>query len=119
MIKVGQYLEHGIYAPSPPHYLDQFETAIKGKRFLDLGSGRGEIVQKALSLGADAYGIEIEDELVMQSCCPDRIIHGNLFTVDLSQYEVLYYYLSGTWNEGDLLKKIIREFRGFLICYSG
>jgi SAM-dependent methyltransferase len=119
MIYDGQHLEYGIYAPSPVSSLEPFASAIRGKKLLDLGSGRGEIVAKALELGADAYGIEIEPELVTESQVKDRIICGNIFAHDLSKYEVLYYYLQGCKEEAELFRKVLREFRGNVIVYSG
>lgn len=119
MIQNGQWLEYGIYAPSPPDALEPFGPAIKGKKFLDLGSGRGEIVSKALELGADAYGIEIEPSLVAESVVPERIIEGNIFAQNLNEYDVMFYYLGGCKEEADLFRKILREFRGFIITYSG
>lgn len=119
MITPGMHTEHGVYAESPISALAQFESAIKGKKFLDLGCGKGFIVEKALSLGANAFGVEIEKELVAEAITPERVIQGDLFEVDLSRYEVLYYYLKGCKREAELFDKIVREFRGFMIIYNG
>lgn len=119
MITVGQHLKHGVYGCSPVDSLEQFRSAISGKKFLDIGSGRGDIVEKALQLGANAFGIEVEDELYNSSKCKDRIIFGDVFDLDLIEYDVLYYYIGGCWKERELMYKIMRTFKGYLILYSG
>ena len=119
MIVNGQHLEHGIYGPSPPCNLDKFKEAICGKKFLDLGSGRGEIVEKALELGADAYGVEINAELFSESKAKDRIIFGNILDQEFSKYDILYYYIGGCKRETELWRKITVEFKGNVILFAG
>lgn len=119
MILNGQHLEHGVYCPSPVSFLDNFKDFLKGKRVLDLGAGRGFIVDKMLSLGANAFGIEINKELFDESICPERMTLGDMFDISFKDYEVLYYYVGGCFKEKELFDKILKEFKGAIICYSG
>lgn len=109
----------GRFYPSEPDFLDQFAGAITNKRFLDLGSGDGSIVERAEHLGAIAWGVEADIKLVKTSKSKDRIIHKNLFDLDLSKYDVLYYYNRGCALQKELWAKIEKEFRGFIIVYNG
>lgn len=119
MIRDGERMDYGIYAPSPTEKLYEFASVIQGRRFLDLGSGRGEIVECALEMGADSYGVEINLDLYNESKCRDRIILGSMFDIELSNYDVLYYYLGGCKKEAELFEKIGKTFRGNTILYSG
>ena len=119
MIANGQHTEHGVYCPSPVSFLDNFKDFLHGKRVLDIGSGRGYVVEKLLSLGADAYGIEINTELYNESVCRERIVNKDIFDESLKDYDVLYYYIGGCFKEKELFDKILKEFKGAIICYSG
>ena len=119
MILEGTRTEHGIYCPSPMEGLDKFAQVIRGKRFLDIGSGYGGIVERAQELGANAYGVEVNEELYRDSTCRDKIFHKDVFDMDLTNWDVLYYYLGGCNRECELFHKILREHQGYTILYSG
>lgn len=119
MIEEGTHTEHGCFASSPLAALDQFEEAVRGKKLLDLGAGKGYVVEKFLSLGANAFGVEIEPELYNEAITKDRIFNKDMFDMDFSKYDVLYYYINGCKRQDELFKKIGREFKGYMIIYNG
>lgn len=119
MIKQGEHTQHGIYAESPLSSLSQFEEFVKGKKVLDLGAGKGFIVDKLLSMGANAWGIEIEKELFDEAITPQRMILGDFMTIDFSKWDVIYYYMNGCAKQAELFDKIAREFKGYIIVYTG
>ncbi len=70
-------------------------------KVIDLGSGRGQVVIALAKCGARATGIEVNPWLVILSKLELRrqglrgqvkIIHGNLWTHDLSTYSVVVVY---------------------------
>jgi len=90
----------------------------KGTKFLDLGSGLGDVVLLAASLGAKAKGIEYDDELLKDSQTaftqlreemPQfndtnvKLEKGDFFSreVDFSKYDVLYWYYNQRGLDGD------------------
>lgn len=117
MIDEGKNNQWGRYWPSPENKLLPYNAAIRGKKFLDIGSGKGHIVKEALLLGADAWGVEADPELYGQTMCEDRIFNVDLFNFDFSCFDVLYYYLGGCNREAELLEKIKREFKGDVIMH--
>ena len=75
----------------------------------DLGCGDGRIViTAAKEFGARAVGVELREDLVKQAISKVRelglegkvkIIHSNLFNVDISQADVVTLYLTTSANE--------------------
>jgi len=112
-------LEHCVYADSKSEHLsDVFDRLITDKNFLDLGSGVGLVVEKALNYTSNAFGIEIEPWLIDLSIARSQIIEGDYFETDLSIYDVLYYYIIGTYQEDRLVTQLENELSGKLIVYD-
>ena len=80
-----------------------------GETFVDLGSGDGRpVIIAAREFGARAIGVELREDLakqamrkVMELGLHDRvkIIHANLFDIDISMADVVYLYLTTSANE--------------------
>jgi SAM-dependent methyltransferase len=113
----------GIFYPS---YLEELRPAFErylapGSRFLDLGSGDGRVVFLANVLGADAVGIEWEEELVAVShrameqigdpIVPGRIhfIQGDFFETSWADFDVIFYFGSGSSNLEGIQAKLRAE----------
>ncbi len=94
-----------------------------GKKFLDLGSGDGRVVFLANLLGADAYGIEYEKELVEASLKaqgalsdlvePGRVhfLKGDFFEFPWSEYDVIFYFNLSSSDQVRVLRKLASEMR--------
>jgi len=77
--------------------------------FVDLGAGDGKpVIIAAKEFGAYAIGIELREDLVKQAMrkvmelgLQDRvkIIHGDIFSVNISMADVVYLYLTTSANE--------------------
>lgn len=92
-----------------------------GKRFLDLGSGDGRVVFLASLLGADAYGIEYEKQLVEASLKarsalselvdPGRahFVQGDFFESPWSEYDVIFYFNRSSFEPGRFYQKLTLE----------
>ncbi len=80
-----------------------------GQTLFDLGAGDGRVViMAAQETGASAVGVEMRDDLVERARSEikrlnleDRVrmIHGDLFNVDLSEADVVTLYLTTSGNE--------------------
>lgn len=107
------FVTKGAYmASDPDRFRDYFEDNLSGKTFLDLGCGRGGIVQAAEDAGATASGIEWEQEFVDEA--PESCTQGDFFDADFNDYDYLFYYLKGSDDE-DTLKTRLNAFSGTLI----
>jgi len=94
-----------------------FAKYVKDKRFLDLGCGDGRVVSLAMRCGARASGIEIDEKFIQKSNMQRYIKKGDLCSIDLSKYEVLYYFL-GSYGKGELiLIENLKNFEGVLMIY--
>jgi precorrin-6B methylase 2 len=92
----------------------------RGEVLCDLGCGDGRIVViAARDYQAKAFGVEIREDLATAAQqqlrkfgleSKARIIHGNLFDVDLSDVDVVTLYLSLSGNE-QLKPKLERKLR--------
>jgi protein-L-isoaspartate O-methyltransferase len=81
----------------------------RGERMFDLGSGDGRIViMAAQKFGADATGVELDQDLWRQSTMlirklgiekSARIIHGDLFQQDYSTADLITVYLLPSSND--------------------
>jgi SAM-dependent methyltransferase len=90
-------------------------------RVYDLGSGDGRIViMAAQKFGAQAVGVELDDRLASESSAriaelglQDRakILHANMYTVDLRRATVVTLYLLTSVNERlkPILEKSLRK----------
>ncbi len=110
--------KHGYYHPTNLEHLKGVFKQFKGKRMLDLGSGTGEVVELALKEGVQAFGVEIEKELWEKAQCWRTTILGDMFDLDWSKYDVLYYYIDGCNEQRRILDKINKEFKGTVIFYT-
>ena len=111
-------LLNGCYAMSIAPYVPSPEFVIRkmlelaelraGEKLYDLGSGDGRVViSAARDFNAEAFGIEIKEDLVIQSTqrvkelrLEDRahIIHGNFLEVDFGDADVVTAYLTTSAN---------------------
>jgi predicted RNA methylase len=110
------------WVPLEPRVVNRIMELAKikpGNKFYDLGSGDGRLVIAAASLGAKAYGIEIDLFRVWYSrfCIllfgltgRAKIIHRNIFDVDLSSADIVTIYLLQETND-KLFIKLSRELR--------
>jgi len=92
-----------------------------GEKMFDLGSGDGRIViMAAQKYGADATGVEMEDDLYRQSMQKirslglektARIIHGDIFKQDYSSADMITVYLLPVSNSKlrPLLEKQLKK----------
>ena len=117
--------EKGLFYPtSLDDTLDAFESEVRpGLRLLDLGSGDGRVVFLSALLGADATGVEWETSLHrialdardrLSDLVPKKRAHlkaGDFLREDFSQYDLLFYFESGTFDAGAMFAKIRRELR--------
>ena len=72
----GEHTEHGVFLSTPIRdVIPILRNHVEGKRFLDLGSGLGKIVNLAQMFGANAFGVEIEKELAEKSHCKNKILN--------------------------------------------
>jgi SAM-dependent methyltransferase len=95
----------------------------EGVRFLDLGSGDGRVVFLAALTGARATGIEYDRTLhrvardcrrALEKMLPLQRIelrHGDFFREDWSRYDVIFYYVDGSFNQTGIQQKLLRELR--------
>lgn len=80
-----------------------------GEVVYDLGAGDGRaVIIAAEEFGAYAVGVELREDLVKKALSEVyarklqdqvRIIHGDLFTVDVSPADVVFLYLTTSANE--------------------
>jgi len=104
-----------------------------GSKFLDLGSGDGRVVFLAGLLGAKAYGIEYEKNLVeisqkagksLEDLIDSKRIHliqGDFFLQSWSDYDVIFYFDRGSSDRERLEGKIAAELRPegrFLVSFE-
>jgi predicted RNA methylase len=100
------------YVPTPPLVVErmlQLAGVDKTDTVYDLGSGDGRIViTAAQKFGARAIGVELDDNLVkttedriraLKIENRARILHANVFDVDLSDASVVTLYLLTLGNE--------------------
>jgi protein-L-isoaspartate O-methyltransferase len=100
------------YVPTPPKIVErmlQLADVKKTDTVYDLGSGDGRIViTAAMKFGATAIGVELDNSLVQatEARIRDlklqdnaRILHANIFDVDLSKASVVTLYLLTSGNE--------------------
>lgn len=81
----------------------------QGQVLFDLGAGDGRVVIMAVQeTGATAVGVEMRDDLIERARSEikrlnleqkARMIHGDLFNVDLSEADVVTLYLTTSGNE--------------------
>lgn len=121
----GFYAKKGIFVPTKikdPNILRAFNEVLKpGVRFLDLGSGDGRVVFLAALFGAVSTGIEFDKDIFETSIrAKDRLserfdlsqaklLRDDFFNADFSKFDVIYYFMGGSFEEGRLEEKLARE----------
>ena len=111
--------KEGIYTPSITYEIENaFEKYCKGKTFLDLGSGNGQVLGLAFKYGSMVTGIEIEKDFYENSQFKEWVINKDMFEIDWRNYQIIYYFLKGCNQEDRLIEKINEECRELLILYT-
>lgn len=96
-----------------------FRKYVQYKRFLDIGSGDGRTVMWAMLCGADAFGVELNENFIKSSKLSRKIIHGDFLNIDFSKYDCLFYTIRSNADEDvdfELIKRF-DNFEGTLIVY--
>jgi len=108
--------DYGIYVPS---ILEDLEPAFKKycpyKRFLDVGSGNGSVMELAFKHGSLVRGVEIEKEFADNSKFKEHVSNKCFSEIDFRIYNIIYYFMKGTTKEKELIKKINNEANGLVI----
>lgn len=66
-------------------------------RILDIGTGCGFLVSELRRLGCDAWGLEISDYAIQNSCCPDYVRRGDIRDIPFgSRFDVVHS--QGVWG---------------------
>ncbi|MCF7803619.1 MAG: class I SAM-dependent methyltransferase [Candidatus Marinimicrobia bacterium] len=99
------------YVPTPEEIVDKMLTIADvgpGDYVIDLGSGDGRIVIAAAGKDAVGHGVDIDEELVIESRrnakkagVDDRVVFlkENIFTTDISKASVITMYLLSSVNK--------------------
>lgn len=98
---------------------------LKDKKFVDLGSGNGEVVIKFAQNNYQSYGIEVNPFLVFWSRWRARklknafFVKNDIFKINLSDFGIIYVYQLNSVNR-KLLPKFENELRSdsFIICHK-
>ncbi len=114
----------GIWGVSGTKELIEFfpKIELKGKKFLDIGSGDGKAVIIAALYGAEAYGVEIDKELVEKSNIVKKELGvgceffcSDLFDLDFSSYDV--FFINPDQRFDQLERKLIEEMKPTAVLY--
>ncbi len=133
-LKTEEVVEKGLFYPAR---LEEVLPALRalageGVRFLDLGSGDGRVVFLAALTGAHATGIEYDRTLhrIARSCRKDLegvlpleridLRRGDFFKEDWGRYDVIFYYVDGSFNQAGIQRKLLEELRvdALLLLYN-
>lgn len=110
------------YVPTPPEVVEAMLTLARlraGEQLVDLGSGDGRIVLAAAKRGAQARGVELDNELVdrarrraefEQLQQRARFVRGDLFAESLRDAQVVTLYLLPAVN-ARLRPKLLTELK--------
>lgn len=82
-----------------------------GTKFVDLGSGDGRVIREALKLGADAYGVEINEELARKSnsyMIPSVTKVGDMRNESLADIDVAACFC---WENEEVVANAEREMK--------
>jgi len=124
-LKTEDVVEKGLFYPARlEELLLAFKAVVKdGVRFLDLGSGDGRVVFLAALTGAHATGIEYDRTLhrVARDCRKKlgeslplqriELRRGDFFKEDWSRYDVIFYFVDGSFNQTGIQQKLLDELR--------
>lgn len=78
-------------------------------RFLEIGAGCGILVKTLREKGADAWGIEISDYALSESCASEYLVKGDARTIPFqdNSFDVVHSWaVFGYCNEQDTEKEI-------------
>jgi ubiquinone/menaquinone biosynthesis C-methylase UbiE len=119
------------YVPTSNDYLDEILKKVKPKKgqvFLELGSGDGRMVRKAVKeYGVKGIGVEYHPGLIwysrflakLQKLEPIIFIRANLFDLNFSNANIIFSFLMPKTNV-KLAPKILKECRkGTIIISQG
>ncbi|MFH1624701.1 MAG: class I SAM-dependent methyltransferase [Pseudomonadota bacterium] len=123
----GYYAQKGIFVRTnikDPNILAAFNRVLKpGVRFLDLGSGDGRVVFLASLYGALSTGIEFDEDMFASGLTAreelsrsfdlskTKLIKGDFFEADFSSFDVIYYFMGGSFEEKRLEEKLATEMK--------
>jgi len=108
--------DYGIYCPSIIEDITPaFRKYCNYKRFLDVGSGNGSVLELAFRHGSLVRGVEIEKEFAENSRFKEHIINKDFEDIDFRIYNIIYYFMKGTTKEKELIKKINNEANGLVM----
>ena len=89
--------------PTPKKRIETLKKIInlKGKKFVDLGSGSGRVVIEAAKNGAKAYGVELNPLLVLYSIIKSKILRvknthfiiKDISNFNISNFDIIFIYL--------------------------
>lgn len=105
--------------PDVVEHVMQLADIRPGQVFYELGSGDGRLVISAALRGATAYGVEIDKFRVIYSRLwigllrlsnRAKILHENIFQVNLSEANIVCMYLLQSTNEA-LQQKLLLELK--------
>ena len=111
--------KEGIYTPSITYEIEPaFEKYCKGKTFLDLGSGNGQVLGLAFKYGSMVTGIEIEKDFYENSQFKEYVMNDDMFKSAWGVHDILYYYLKGCKDEDRIVEKLNEEARDYFFLYT-
>lgn len=67
-------------------------------RILDVGTGCGMLVKRLRERGCDAWGLEISDYAVANSCCRDHVRLGTVLDIPFASDRFDVVYSQGLWE---------------------
>ena len=111
--------KEGIYTPSVTYEIEPaFEKYCKGKTFLDLGSGNGQVLGLAFKYGSMVTGIEIEKDFYENSQFKEFVMNDDMFNIAWGVHDIIYYFMKGSNQEDKLIKKLNKEARDYFFLYT-
>lgn len=112
------------YIPTSKEIMARMLVDLKeGDVFIDLGSGDARFIAEAYKKGADAYGVELDPELVRKSqlWLNKNWVKGKIYCDDLINHNLSSYnYITAFFrdeNQTPILEKIKSECKKGTIVY--
>lgn len=78
-------------------------------RILDVGAGCGFLVKTLRDKGCDAYGLEISDYAISNSCCPSHVRHGDAKNMPFASGFFRVVHSNGLFGYDEDVQAIWRE----------
>lgn len=96
-----------------------FSKYVKGKKFVDIGAGDGRIVLHAHRCGANAFGIELDDEMIKRCILKRKIKKADFLEMTFERYEVLFFCIGNSPKSRSdfIFANNLINFEGILIVY--